>query len=218
MLTHSLLIRPVKNKAPAPNAQRVVAGSSTAPVPVGADDNVVSGSHLAETPTRFLSLPRFYHSSTTLPLSIMIIRPKPAHSFFSTSIIHNCPSPPLTVVQDDGDDDVCASCGLGGLIIGCDHCNDWYHFACAEPPIPEGADAPDDFVCHQCRRLFVAAEAASATVTKSALFSTLSAALPRPEAGPNWFELPQEIRDHFESVTTQPDGAYGDAPAREINL
>ncbi|KAF2807850.1 uncharacterized protein BDZ99DRAFT_572740 [Mytilinidion resinicola] len=127
------------------------------------------------------------------------------------------------VAPDDSDssandEDVCASCGLGGLIIGCDHCEDWYHFACAEPPIPEGAEAPDDFVCHKCRRLFAAAEASRSAPTKNRWVAGLESALPAPEAGPKWFRLPDDVRNYFVGVKTNADGGYEEEPAREIGL
>ncbi|KAF2495204.1 hypothetical protein BU16DRAFT_618051 [Lophium mytilinum] len=116
------------------------------------------------------------------------------------------------------DEDVCASCGLGGLIIGCDHCEDWYHFACAEPPIPEGAEAPDDFVCHKCRRLLAAAEASRSAPTKNRWVAALESALPAPETGSKWFGLPDDVRNYFVGVKTNAEGGYEEQPAREIAL
>jgi hypothetical protein len=79
-------------------------------------------------------------------------------------------------------------------------------------------DPPDDFMCHKCRRLSAAAEASSAINPKWKIIKCLETAIPAPELGPRWFMLPEDIRNYFEGVTTNAEGGYVEAPAREIAL
>jgi hypothetical protein len=57
------------------------------------------------------------------------------------------------VMNDDANDDFCAVCKKGGVLICCDHCHRSYHKGCAEILRQFKDEIPDDydFKCAQCK-------------------------------------------------------------------
>jgi PHD-finger len=50
--------------------------------------------------------------------------------------------------QWKNEDDLCAICDDGGILIVCDHCHKSFHLECLEPPLKEAPET--DWYCGQC--------------------------------------------------------------------
>ncbi|KAI0997182.1 hypothetical protein K3495_g11004 [Podosphaera aphanis] len=115
---------------------------------------------------------------------------------------HNSPVGNGASINNDDNDDFCASCGGNGEVVCCDGqtCKRSFHFKCVDPPIMPDA-LPDTWFCNECQ-----VRRTGHQETNTGPFRLLLLNL--EEKNPGAFSLPLEIRSYFESVKTGPDGEY----------
>jgi hypothetical protein len=110
--------------------------------------------------------------------------------------------------QRSENNDFCSACHGSGYLLCCDGCDRSFHFTCLDPPINDNAKELDEpWYCYIC-------------------VAGRPAALPSPEKGqaargifapllnslrkrnPSNFNLPKEIREFFDGVNTDKNGAF----------
>ena len=105
--------------------------------------------------------------------------------------------------------DFCSACGGSGFLLCCDGCDRSFHFSCLDPPLNEDAsELNEPWYCYIC--------VAKRPVTSGSpekpqygLFAPLFSSLKK--RNPSNFALPSEVREHFEGVATDRNGAFVEA-------
>ncbi|KAK5103779.1 hypothetical protein LTS08_003198 [Lithohypha guttulata] len=147
-------------------------------------------------------------------LRTMISPKKPKNDGSSTGVIRAGPENDTVMTNGTGADaeenqneDECRACGDAGLLVLCESCPNSFHPGCLEPPLdPDDPKLAEDqkWYCPLCeakRR----PETAKSDGFMSELISNVSDAYPKA------YNLPQDIRDYFENVSTGADGEYVEA-------
>lgn len=108
--------------------------------------------------------------------------------------------------QLSDNNDFCSACGGSGFLLCCDGCDRSFHFTCLDPPLNENASELNEpwycFICVSKRPTALG----SPEKLQRGLFAPLINTLRK--RNPSNFELPQEIRDYFEGVATDKNGAF----------
>jgi hypothetical protein len=103
--------------------------------------------------------------------------------------------------------DFCSSCR--GFLLCCDGCDRSFHFACLDPPISEQASELNEpwfcFVCVAKRPITAEQPEKPARGLFAPLLNSLN------KKNPETFELPEEIRNYFEGVSTANNGEFTEA-------
>lgn len=122
------------------------------------------------------------------------------------------------VGQRSVNDDFCSACNGIGYLLCCDGCEKSFHFTCLDPPLNREAKELDEpwycFICVANRPLSL--DSPEKGQAHRGMFSALLGSLKK--RNPRNFELPQEVREYFEGVGTDKNGAFVEAlnskPAR----
>ena len=105
--------------------------------------------------------------------------------------------------------DFCSACGGSGFLLCCDGCDRSFHFSCLDPPLNEDAsELNEPWFCYIC----VAKRPLSSEQSEKpprGLFAALLNGLRK--RNPSNFSLPQDVRDYFEGVATDRNGAFVEA-------
>ena len=115
------------------------------------------------------------------------------------------------LTQDDQiseNNDFCSACGGSGFLLCCDGCDRSFHFACLDPPLNEDAsELNEPWFCYICvaKRPF----ATESPEKLRGLFAPLFGSLKK--RNPSNFALPEDIRNYYEGVATDKNGAFMDA-------
>ena len=135
---------------------------------------------------------------------------------------HRFPSPaflPMLSVRAEHDltdeeqlsenNDFCSACGGSGFLLCCDGCDRSFHFSCLDPPLNDDAsELNEPWFCYICvAKRPITAE--SPEKPQRGLFAPLLSSLKK--RNPSNFALPPEIRDYFEGVATDKNGAFLEA-------
>ncbi len=101
--------------------------------------------------------------------------------------------------------DFCSACGGSGFLLCCDGCDRSFHFSCLDPPLNDDAsELNEPWFCYIC--------VAKRPITNSpekpqrGLFAPLFSSLRK--RNPSNFSLPQDVRDYFEGVASDKNGAF----------
>ncbi|KAM3413925.1 hypothetical protein BST61_g10596 [Cercospora zeina] len=106
--------------------------------------------------------------------------------------------------------DYCSACGASGFLLCCDGCDRSFHFTCLDPPLSEEAKELDEpWYCYICvARKPISAESPEKKAAIG-LFAPLLAGLKK--SNPKVFDLPEPIKNYFEGVSADRNGAFVDA-------
>lgn len=156
----------------------------------------------AHWPTRACVLFYYNHPTVTLLLGYAA----GSRPFITVSMLHRLKDYLLTPQTSQSDNnDFCSSCRGSGFLLCCDGCDRSFHFACLDPPLSQDAsELQEPWFCFRCVALRVQPQK-----QQRGLFSALLANLDK--RNPSIFNLPQDIRDHFEGVATGKDGRFLEA-------
>ena len=132
---------------------------------------------------------------------------------------HRFPSPPMLSLrtkhdltdddQQSENNDFCSACGGSGFLLCCDGCDRSFHFSCLDPPLNEDAsELNEPWFCYICiaKRPFSSEQGEKPS---RGLFAQLLNGLRK--RNPSNFSLPQDVRDYFEGVATERNGAFVEA-------
>lgn len=112
------------------------------------------------------------------------------------------------VGQRSENNDFCSACNGSGYLLCCDGCDRSFHFTCLDPPLNANAKELDEpwfcFICVANRPLPL--ESPEKGQTRETMFTPLLRSLKK--RNPRNFELPQELREHFEGVTSDKNGNF----------
>ena len=105
--------------------------------------------------------------------------------------------------------DFCSACGGSGFLLCCDGCDRSFHFSCLDPPLNEDASELNEpwycYICVAKRPVTSGSPEKPQHGLFAPLFSTLR------KRNPSNFALPQDVRDYFEGVATDRNGAFIEA-------
>ncbi len=105
--------------------------------------------------------------------------------------------------------DFCSACGGSGFLLCCDGCDRSFHFSCLDPPLNDDASELNEpwfcFICVAKRPV----TSGSPEKAQRGLFAPLLSSLKK--SNPSNFALPVDIRDYFEGVATDRNGAFIEA-------
>ncbi|KAI9723435.1 MAG: hypothetical protein M1812_001319 [Candelaria pacifica] len=111
-------------------------------------------------------------------------------------------------VMDDSEtpdnNDTCSACGGSGKLICCDGCDRAYHLTCADPPMTKDNVPTDAWYCYACK-----AKRNPKLNKRSGLFGLLQDSLDK--RNPVAYNLPYDVREHFEGAKTGEEGEYEEA-------
>lgn len=121
-------------------------------------------------------------------------------------------APDLTSTEQASENnDFCSACNASGYLLCCDGCDRSFHFTCLDPPLSENAKELDEpwfcFICVEKRP--ATAESPEKPSRGLGLFASLVSSLKK--RNPKNFELPVDLRDYFEGVATDKNGAFVEA-------
>ncbi|CAG60725.1 uncharacterized protein GVI51_J01441 [Nakaseomyces glabratus] len=125
--------------------------------------------------------------------------------------------------QEIENDDYCSACFQTGSFLCCDTCPKSFHFLCLNPPLDPDHLPEGDWSCPQCMvklryanntQYLKAQKAYTAQMPKGKrLFGKLLFSL--QGTNPRQFNLPNFIKETFQSVKTGPRGQYSDDTIKE---
>lgn len=102
--------------------------------------------------------------------------------------------------------DFCSACHSSGYLLCCDGCDRSFHFSCLDPPLNEDSQELDEpWFCYIC----VAKRPVTTQSPEKAsrgIFAPLISSLKK--RNPANFALPQDIREYFDGVATDRNGAF----------
>ncbi|RMZ82082.1 hypothetical protein DV737_g2193, partial [Chaetothyriales sp. CBS 132003] len=101
----------------------------------------------------------------------------------------------------DDNDEFCASCGGGGVLLCCDGCTQSMHHRCLIPPLDATKEVDGEWFCPVCvsKRN---GQLAEATGLLGKVIQRVDGLIPKA------FTLPHHIRDYFEGIRTGESGEY----------
>lgn len=99
--------------------------------------------------------------------------------------------------------DYCTACGGSGELLCCDGCPRSFHFTCLDPPEDPGNPPRGEWFCYVC-----GAARKPSTTGPQGVFSGLQFKI--EQRNPVAFNLPLQVRDHYEGVRTGEEGEYED--------
>lgn len=108
---------------------------------------------------------------------------------------------PPSHVEELENNDFCRQCNRSGSLLCCDGCVNSFHFSCLDPPLDPAHPPEGKWFCPSCS-------------TRNS-FGTLVRSLKKTPARD--FQLPEDIRHHFQGVRTGPDGVYQEYAANLRN-
>lgn len=102
--------------------------------------------------------------------------------------------------------DYCSSCGGSGYLLCCDGCDRAFHFACVDPPLnPDAEELDEPWYCNICVAKRPIGPESPEKPTRG-LFSFLISDLKK--RNPTNFVLPEGIKNYFEGVSSDKNGAF----------
>ncbi|MCJ1354610.1 MAG: hypothetical protein MMC33_004599 [Icmadophila ericetorum] len=99
--------------------------------------------------------------------------------------------------------DYCTACGGSGELLCCDGCPRSFHFTCLDPPEDPTSPPRGEWFCHVCE-----ANQKPHSIAEQGVFSGLQSRI--EQRNPVAFNLPLQVRDHYEGVRTGEEGEYED--------
>lgn len=113
------------------------------------------------------------------------------------------------LTQDDQlseNNDFCSACGGSGFLLCCDGCDRSFHFSCLDPPLnDEASELNEPWYCFICVAKRPVTSDQSDQIARG-LFAPLLNSLRKQN--PSNFQLPQSVRDYFEGVASDKNGAF----------
>jgi hypothetical protein len=111
--------------------------------------------------------------------------------------------------------DDCGACGGQGSLVCCDGCPNAFHFACSDPPIPkQRADLDEPYYCHECQA--AGRDPSTRPIRNTGILAPLLDRLVSTNVAS--FQVPGDIRNYFDGVSTASDGVYKDTSAPRIPI
>lgn len=102
--------------------------------------------------------------------------------------------------------DFCSACGGSGFLLCCDGCDRSFHFSCLDPPLNEDAsELNEPWYCFICVAKRPVTSDQSDKIARG-LFAPLLSSLRK--RNPSNFQLPLSVRDYFEGVASDKNGAF----------
>lgn len=103
--------------------------------------------------------------------------------------------------------DYCSCCGMAGMFLCCESCPKSYHFQCINPPI-DSNNLPDYWYCKECIKKKTNGEKPNNLMVNVGIFSKLFDNIIFQD--PISFQLPKEIIESFQGISTDKLGDYND--------